>query len=43
MRAGACSRWTNDSPTTFFVYAHPHTGLACIIGIALHRLLPSDL
>jgi hypothetical protein len=37
MRTGTSSRWTNDSRTTFNVYAHLHTGLACFIGIALHR------
>jgi hypothetical protein len=37
MQTGTSSRWTNDSRTTFNVYAHLHTGLACFIGIALRR------
>ncbi len=28
MQIGTSSRWTNDSRTTFNVYAHMHTGLA---------------
>jgi hypothetical protein len=43
MQTGTSSRWTNDSRTTFNVYAHLHTGLACFIGIALRRLFPPDL
>jgi hypothetical protein len=43
MQAGTSSRWTNASPTTFFVRAHLHAGLAWISGIALTRLLPRDV
>ena len=43
MQAGTSSLRTNASPTTFFVRAHLHAGLAWISGIALPRLLPRDL
>jgi hypothetical protein len=42
-QAGTCPARTNASPTTLFVYARLHTGLAWISGIALPRLLPHDL
>jgi len=32
---------TNDSPTTDAVRAHLHAGLACFIGVSLHRHLSS--
>jgi hypothetical protein len=43
MRVGTSPLWASGSPTTLIVYAHLHTGLACFIGIALHRLLPCAL
>jgi hypothetical protein len=33
----------SGSPSTFIVFALLRTGLACFIGIALHRLLPCGL
>ncbi len=43
IRAGTSSLRTNASPTTLFVRAHLHAGLAWISGVALPRLLPRDL
>src|SRR2546421_6204109 len=43
MSSESCPRWSSKSPTTLNMYAHLHTGLGWISGIALPSLLPSDV